>query len=64
MLSKHPLKGEKIKTIIVFDTEFDKNTTNATKIKVRFGFNMVIISNSFTPGENDRIPVGIGIKKN
>jgi len=49
------LKGEKIKTIIVFDTEFDK-IQQMIQDKVRFGFNIVIISNSFTPMKNDRIP--------
>ena len=49
------LKGEKIKTIIVFDTEFDK-IQQMLQDKVRFGFNIVIISNSFTPVKNDRIP--------
>ena len=41
-------KGEKIKTIIVFDTEADK-IEQMLQDKVRFGFNLIVISNSFSP---------------
>ena len=48
-------KGEKIKTIIVFDTEADK-IQQMLQDKVKFGFNLIILSNSFTPLKNDEIP--------
>lgn len=49
------LKGEKIKTIIVFDTEADK-IQQMLQDKARFGFNLIIISNSFSPLRNEEIP--------
>lgn len=49
------LKGEKIKTIIVFDTEPDK-IQQMLQDKVRFGFNLIIISNSISPLKNEEIP--------
>lgn len=49
------LKGENIKTIIVFDTEADK-IQQMLQDKVRFGFNLIIISNSFSPLRNEEIP--------
>lgn len=49
------LKGEQIKTIIVFDTEADK-IQQMLQDKVRFGFNLIIISNSFSPLKNEEIP--------
>lgn len=48
-------KGEKIKTIIVFDTEADK-IQQMLQDKVKFGFNLIVLSNSFTPLKNDEIP--------
>ncbi len=49
------LKGEKIKTIIVFDTEADK-IQQMLQDKAKFGFNLIVLSNSFTPLKNDEIP--------
>ncbi|MDY0278100.1 MAG: hypothetical protein RBQ97_08445, partial [Acholeplasma sp.] len=49
------LKGEKIKTIIVFDTEADK-IQQMIQDKARFGYNLIIISNSFSPLKNEEIP--------
>lgn len=48
-------KGEKIKTIIVFDTEPDK-IQQMLQDKAKFGFNLIVLSNSFTPLKNDEIP--------
>lgn len=48
-------KGEKIKTIIVFDTEADK-IEQILQDKLRFGFNLVIVSNSVNPIKNESIP--------
>lgn len=48
-------KGEKIKTIIVFDTEADK-IQQMLQDKVKFGFNLIVLSNSFTPLKNNEIP--------
>lgn len=49
------LKGEKIKTIVVFDTEANK-IQQILQDKARFGFNLIIISNSFSPVKNEAIP--------
>ena len=49
------LKGEKIKTIIVLDTEADK-IQQMIQDKARFGFNLIIISDSFSPLRNEEIP--------
>ncbi|WP_406826099.1 hypothetical protein [Pedobacter sp. KACC 23697] len=48
------LKGEKIKTIIVFDTEADK-IQQILQDKVKFGFNLIVLSNSVTPLKNEGI---------
>jgi len=48
-------KGEKIKTIIVFDTELDK-IEQILQDKNRFGFNLIIISNNYSPLKNEAIP--------
>ena len=40
------LKEEKIKTVIVFDTESDK-IEQILQDKSRFGFNLIIVSNSY-----------------
>ena len=49
------LKREKIKTIIVFDTEAEK-IQQILQDKAKFGFNLIIISNSFLPLKNEEIP--------
>lgn len=49
------LKGEKIKTIIVFDTEAGK-IQQMLQDKNKFGFNLIVISNSFSPLKNVEIP--------
>ena len=49
------LKGEKIKTIIVFDTEADK-IQQMLQDKARFGFNLIILSDSFSPLKYKGIP--------
>lgn len=48
-------KGEKIKTIVIFDTEGDK-IPQILQNKVRFGFNLIILSNSYSPLKNESIP--------
>lgn len=48
-------KRESIKAIIVFDTEEDK-IEQILQDKNRFGFNLIIISNSVSPGKNQSIP--------
>jgi len=49
------LKNEKIITIIVFDTEED-NIPQMLQDKVRFGFNIIVLSNSYSPIKNPSIP--------
>jgi hypothetical protein len=49
------LKNEKIKTIVVFDTEADK-IEQILQDKSRFGFNIIVVSNSFSPEKNQTIP--------
>lgn len=49
------LKEEKVKTVIVFDTEMDK-IEQILQDKSRFGFNLIIISNDYSPSKNDAIP--------
>jgi len=48
-------EGEKIKTIVVFDTEEDK-IQQMLQDKVRFGFNLIIISNTYSPMKIAQIP--------
>lgn len=48
-------KGEKIKTIVVFDTEADK-IQQMLQDKGRFGFNLIILSNSYFPTRTSSIP--------
>jgi len=49
------LKGETIKTIIVFDTEADK-IGQMLQDKSRYGFNIIVLSNSILPLKNQAIP--------
>jgi len=49
------LKNEKLKTIIVFDTEADK-IPQMLQDKIRFGFNTIVLSNSYSPVKNPLIP--------
>lgn len=49
------LKGKKIKTIIVFDTEADK-IEQMLLDKQRYGFNLILLSNSYSPLKNQAIP--------
>ena len=49
------LKNEIIKTIVVFDTEVDK-IEQILQDKSRFGFNIIVISNNFSPVKNQAIP--------
>lgn len=48
-------KNEKIKTVIVFDTEADK-MEQILQDKSRFGFNLIVISNSYFPVKNEAVP--------
>jgi len=48
-------KGKKVKTVIVFDTEADK-IEQILQDKSRFDFNLIVISNSYTPAKNEAIP--------
>lgn len=48
-------KGEKIKTIVVFDTEADK-MQQILQDKVRFGFNLIVLSDSYLPLKSPSIP--------
>ncbi|QMU65030.1 MAG: hypothetical protein GKR88_12530 [Flavobacteriaceae bacterium] len=48
------LKEEKIKTVIVFDTEADK-IEQILQDKARFGFNLIVMSNSYSPLKNEII---------
>ena len=49
------LKNEKLKTIIVFDTEADK-IYQMLQDKIRFGFNIIVLSNGYSPLKNPSIP--------
>ncbi|WP_304343122.1 hypothetical protein [Chryseobacterium koreense] len=48
-------KNEKVKTIVVFDTEADK-IEQMLQDKAKFGFNLIIVSNSISPLKNQSIP--------
>ncbi len=49
------LKGESVKTIILFDAEMDK-IEQILQDQNRFQFNLVIISNDYSPARNQSIP--------
>ena len=49
------LKGEKIKTVVVFDTEAGK-IEQILQDKSRFGFNLIVVSNSYSPLKNETVP--------
>lgn len=49
------LKGEKIKTVVIFDTEADK-IEQILQDKSRFGFNLIVVSNTYSPLKNETIP--------
>ncbi len=49
------LKNKKVKTIIIFDTEGDK-IEQILQDKIKFGFNVIILSNSINPIKNTLIP--------
>jgi len=49
------LKEEKIKTVIVVDTEADK-IEQILQDKSRFGFNLIVLSNSYSPVNNEAVP--------
>jgi len=49
------LKGEKIRTVVVFDTEADK-IEQILQDKSRFGFNLIVVSNSYSPLKNETVP--------
>lgn len=48
-------KGEKIKAVIVFDTEADK-VDQMLQDRAVFGFNLIILTNSHCPTKNSTIP--------
>jgi len=48
-------KNEKVKTIVVFDTEANK-IEQMLQDKAKFGFNLIIVSNSISPLKNQSIP--------
>lgn len=48
-------KGEKIKTIVIFDTEADK-LNQIMQDQVKYKFNVIILSNSYTPIKSALIP--------
>lgn len=48
-------KNEKVKTIVVFDTEADK-IEQMLQDKAKFGFNLIIVSNSISPLKIQSIP--------
>jgi hypothetical protein len=48
-------KNEKVKTIVVFDTEADK-IEQILQDKAKFGFNLIVISNSISPLKSQSIP--------
>lgn len=48
-------KNEKVKTIVVFDTEADK-IEQMLQDKAKFGFNLIVISNSILPLKSQSIP--------
>lgn len=49
------LKNEKIKTIVVFDTEASA-IQQMLQDRMKFGFNIIVLSNSHSPIKNDAIP--------
>lgn len=49
------LKDEKIKTVVIFNTEADK-IEQILQDKQRFGFNLIAITNSFNPIKKESIP--------
>lgn len=49
------LKEKKVKTIIIFDTEGDK-IQQILQDKSKFGFNVIVLSNSISPIKNTLIP--------
>lgn len=49
------LKNEKIKTIVVFDTEANK-IQQMLQDRSKFGFNIIVLSNSYTPIKYNAIP--------
>lgn len=49
------LKDKKVKTIIIFDTEGDK-IQQILQDKSKFGFNVIVLSNSINPIKNTSIP--------
>jgi hypothetical protein len=49
------LQNEKIKTIVVLDTEEDK-TQQIIQDKSRFDFNLIVLSNNLNPNKNSMIP--------
>lgn len=49
------LKNKKVKTIIIFDTEGDK-IEQILQDKIKFGFNVIILSNSINTIKNTLIP--------
>jgi hypothetical protein len=48
-------KGEKIKTIVIFDTEADK-LNQIMQDQIKYKFNLLVLSNSNTPTKSDLIP--------
>ena len=48
-------KDKKVKTVIIFNTEADK-IEQILQDKSRFDFNLIVISNSYTPAKNEAIP--------
>jgi len=48
-------KGEKIKTIVIFDTEADK-LNQIMQDKLKYKFNILVLSNSNTPTKSQLIP--------
>jgi hypothetical protein len=49
------LKNEKIKTIVVFDTEASK-IQQMLQDRSKFGFNIIVLSNSYIPVKYTAIP--------
>ncbi len=49
-------KGEKIKTIVVFDTEQEK-LPQIIQDKQKYNFNLIILTNSFDPKKSENVPL-------
>lgn len=49
-------KGEKIKTIVVFDTELEK-LQQILQDKQKYKFNLIVLTNSFEPNKSEIIPL-------